>query len=115
MNFIIERTDEYQAYKIRHSETSMYWSDILIDCGNNSGRLIIVSDYGKWSHYWDGCGKPFKEFLIDLEKEEYYVGRKFKAFNTDGEISSQFKRFWKEVWPVFTNMLKKEIEHDTFL
>jgi hypothetical protein len=71
--FTIEKS-AVECYKIRNSEV---WADITIDANESTGRIQIASDYGSWQYYWGACGKPFKQFLTELDK--YYAASKFGA------------------------------------
>lgn len=74
-----------EIYKIRHA-TGGCWADIVLDCGENSGRIQVASDFGDWQYYWGACGEDFKTFLIGLDMD-YVAGKTgndqyFKAFET---------------------------------
>jgi hypothetical protein len=77
-----------QLYQLRNIDNGG-WADISIDEGKNSGRISIASDWGTWQYYWNSCGKPFKQFLIDLRNDMPYVAGKMNAdrwFDFDATI-----------------------------
>ena len=43
-----------EKYTIRHS-TGRYWADIVLDCGVNSGRIQVASDFGDWQYFFGAC------------------------------------------------------------
>ena len=55
-----------EKYTIRHS-TGKYWADIVLDCGVNSGRIQVASDFGDWQYFFGACGAGLKKFLIGLD------------------------------------------------
>lgn len=77
-----------QLYELRDIGNGR-WADIVIQEGENSGRISIASDFGSWQYYWNSCGKPFKQFLIDLRSNMHYVAGKMNAdrwFDFDATI-----------------------------
>lgn len=64
---------QVECYKIRNA-SGIYWADIVLDSGDDKGRISISSDFGTWSYFWGACGN-FKKFLIKINKE--YLADKF--------------------------------------
>ena len=71
----------YEAY---HLKNNGEWATIcLLDLTPNSprasgefaGELLIHSTYGSWAYNWNSCGRPFKEFLQDVDFS--YLFKKF--------------------------------------
>lgn len=61
---------EVELYQLRSSVNFEGWSNIYVNVsGEESGELVINSDYGSWAYYWSCCGMPFKNFLIKVGKE----------------------------------------------
>lgn len=62
-----------EKYQVRHTSGG-YWADIVLDSGENSGRVQVASDFGDWQYYWGACGEDFKTFLIGLDMD-YVAGK----------------------------------------
>lgn len=77
MNYTLKKT-ESTTYQLRHKDgNGMYWADITLSEYDKAGRIQVASDFGDWQYYWGACGKPFKEFLLEIGKD--YVAGKWGA------------------------------------
>lgn len=81
---------------------SGYRCQILIEEGDESGRITIVSEWGNWSMYWGSCGEPFLDFLQGLDIEYFAV----KVGERKRTVSANWKKFWEVAWTPFVAYLK---------
>jgi hypothetical protein len=79
-----------------------YQCQILIEEGDKSGRITIVSEFGTWSMYWGSCGGSFLTFLAGLDMEYFAT----KVGERKNKVSQNFKRFWDIAWIPFAEHLK---------
>lgn len=69
------------------------WARLLWE---DTGRVIILSDYGVWSHYWGCIGeRTLAEFLCDLDC--HYMGKKMLGsslyVHSDEETQNEIHRY----------------------
>ncbi|MEG0797064.1 MAG: hypothetical protein RR397_11270 [Odoribacter sp.] len=121
-----------EQYKIRHT-SRMYWADIVLDSGNECGRLQIASDYGSWQNYWSSCGCSFKKFLpkidmqyfaekvgendwFDIDATRARIYQDIKCARKDREIGAkEGKEICEEVKRVFSSVgCRMDYEHFIF-
>jgi hypothetical protein len=79
-----------------------YQCQILIEEGEKSGRITIVSEFGTWSNYWGSCNMPFLDFLTGLDIQYFAT----KVGERKSKVSPNFKRFWEIAWTPFVEYLK---------
>ena len=62
-----------ELYKLR-GLPHMGWADISIDAAEQHGRISVSSDWGNFANFWSHCGRPFKEFLAEIDIG-YFAGK----------------------------------------
>jgi hypothetical protein len=94
--FDIESTIKFYKERVKESRSDgtiskedakdiLFEINSLKECSNRDEFMISISDCNKLMRFFDHC----PEMIND--------------------ISHQFKNFWKIIWPIFINQLKKEI------
>lgn len=102
-----------QCYQLRELEHGC-WADIYMSANGNTGTLFIQSDYGSWDYFWGSCGKPFKEFLVGLDR-----GYLLTKLNSGKELyfdcDLYIKNLRKELDKLYLNSEIEPQEHDDAL
>lgn len=88
------RTDGFEAYTVR---VNGEWASIVLrqfealgvdNQPRHIGEILIYSSYGSWGYQWGHLGEPFKQWLLDAERD-YVAGKLLgsRAYQFDGEKS----------------------------
>ena len=96
-----------QLTEINVSTPDWGWARVLIE--EDTGRVIVVSDYGEWSHCWWSIGnRTIFQFLNQLDS--HYMGGKFLGAGL--RVRSEPKTYEKIKKHIIDNRKDNELTKD---